>query len=169
MNLAKRKFALFAVVYAVWLALTWPPDRQHLAAGVLVALLVVTVTGGLSVEKPLEAKRPLRWWYFAFFYLPMFLWECLKANVDVAYRVLHPALPIRPGIVRIRTNLKSDAGITFLANSITLTPGTMSVDVDRTKGILYIHWINVKEASDTEEATRIIAEKFERILLKIFD
>ena len=58
--------------------------------------------------------------------------------------------------------------MTFLANSITLTPGTMSVDIDKNNGILYIHWIDVK-TKDVESATRIIVDRFEKVLKKIFD
>jgi multicomponent Na+:H+ antiporter subunit E len=110
----------------------------------------------------------LRYWYFLAYYLPVFLWECFKANVDVAYRVAHPRLPIKPGIVKVKTSLKTDTGLTFLANSITLTPGTLSVDIDRDNGILYVHWINVKK-KDVESATKIIVVRFERILRKIFE
>ncbi len=98
----------------------------------------------------------------------MFLWECFKANLDVAYRVLHPQLPIYPGIVKVRTKLTTDTALTFLANSITLTPGTMSVDIDKDNGILYIHWIDVK-TKDVESATKIIVDRFEKVLKKIFD
>jgi len=98
----------------------------------------------------------------------MFLWECFKANLDVAYRVLHPRLPINPGIVKVRSKLTTDTALTFLANSITLTPGTMSVDIDKDNGILYIHWIDVK-TKDVESATKIIVERFEKVLKKIFD
>ncbi len=98
----------------------------------------------------------------------MFLWECLKANIDVAYRVGHPDIPIHPGIVKVKTGLKSETGLTFLANSITLTPGTLSVDVDKEGGYLYVHWIEVRD-KDIEKATGIIAERFERILRRIFE
>jgi multicomponent Na+:H+ antiporter subunit E len=98
----------------------------------------------------------------------LFIWECIKANIDVAYRVLHPSLPINPGIIKIKTNLKSDTALTFLANSITLTPGTMTVDIDGDNGILYIHWIDVK-AKETEAATQTISERFEKVLAKIFE
>ena len=63
-------------------------------------------------------------------YLIYFLWEVVKANVHVAYIVLHPKLPIKPGIVKIETKLTKESGITVLANSITLTPGTLTIDVD---------------------------------------
>jgi multicomponent Na+:H+ antiporter subunit E len=76
-------------------------------------------------------------------------------------------MPINPGIVKIKTNLKTDSGITALANSITLTPGTLVVDVTD-DGYLYIHWINVK-AEDVEQATKQIAERFEWFIRRIFE
>ena len=82
--------------------------------------------------------------------------------------VIHPDLPMRPGIVKVRTNLKSDSGLTFLANTITLKPGTMTVDIDRENGFLYVHWVNV-ESQDIEKATKIIVEKFEKVLMRIFE
>jgi multicomponent Na+:H+ antiporter subunit E len=102
------------------------------------------------------------------YYVPLFVWECLKANIEVAYLVIHPMLPINPGIVKVKTRLKSEIGLTFLANSITLTPGTMSVDLDRENGILYIHWINVK-CTDIDKATAHIVSTFEGVLEKIFE
>ena len=91
----------------------------------------------------------------------------MKANLDVVYRALHPQMPIHPGIVKIKTNLKSDSAITALANSITLTPGTLTVDVTE-DGYLYIHWINVK-STDVEEASKLIAGKFEFFIERIFE
>jgi multicomponent Na+:H+ antiporter subunit E len=90
----------------------------------------------------------------------------IKANFDVAYRVLHPRLPINPGLVKIKTGLKSEVSKTFLANSITLTPGTMTVDIKGDE--LYIHWIDVKER-EVAKATEAIAGKFEKILERVFE
>jgi multicomponent Na+:H+ antiporter subunit E len=64
-----------------------------------------------------------------------------KANVDVAYRVITGR--INPAIVKINPNLKTDMSLAILANSITLTPGTLTVDVDEETNELYVHWINV--------------------------
>ncbi len=91
----------------------------------------------------------------------------MKANLDVVYRALHPKMPINPGIVKIKTELTTESGITALANSITLTPGTLTVDLTD-DGFLYVHWINVK-SDDIEEATKHIAYKFEWFLKKIFE
>jgi len=164
----KSKIVLFVVAFVAWCLLNWKPDEQHLIVGVFVSFLVAMMTGDLFIQRPHVLKHPLRYWYFFVHYIPNFLWECFKANIDVAYRVIHPELPINPGIVKVKTSLKSDTALTFLANSITLTPGTLTVDIDRDEGVLYIHWIDVK-AKDVESATKIIVERFERILEKIFD
>jgi len=164
----KSKIVLFFVAFIVWCLLNWMPDYQHLTVGIFVAAFVAFITGDLFITRPHNLKHPLRYWYFFIYYLPTFLWECFKANLDVAYRVLHPTLPINPGIVKVKTSLKTDTALTFLANSITLTPGTMSVDIDKDNGFLYIHWIDVK-CSDIDGASKIIVEKFERILRKIFE
>jgi multicomponent Na+:H+ antiporter subunit E len=147
--------------------LNWPPDWQHIVIGVFVSALAAFLTGDLFPKRFELLFDPKRYWW-AVYYIPIFLWECVKANLDVAYRVMHPDLPIRPGIVKVKTTLKSDVAVAFLANSITLTPGTMSVDIDREEGILYIHWINVRH-KDIENATKDIVEKFERITKRIFE
>ncbi len=164
----KSRIVLFVLAYLIWCFLNWVPDWQHLLVGVFAAFLVAFLTGDLFMTRPRILKNPRRYWYFMAQYIPRFLWECFKANIDVAYRVIHPKLPINPGIVKVKTKLKTDTALTFLANSITLTPGTMSVDIDREKGVLYIHWINVKE-TDVEAATEAIVGRFERILARIFE
>lgn len=121
----------------------------------------------MFVKKSYVVKSATRYLWFLY-YIPLFIRECIKANIDVAYRVTHPGLPINPGIVKVKTTLKSDTGLTFLANSITLTPGTMSVDIDREHGVLYIHWIDVKD-KDIQKATEIIVHIFENILKRIFE
>jgi len=163
-----KKLILFIIAFFVWCLLNWVPDWQHLLVGLFIAGFVSYMTGDLFIQRPHVLTHTKRYYYFMFHYLPVFLWEVIKANIDVAYRVIHPKLPINPGIVKVKTSLKSDTALTFLANSITLTPGTLTVDIDREKGVLYIHWIDVK-SKDVKTATKIIAERFEIILKKVFD
>jgi len=132
-----------------------------------VAAFVSFLTGNLFEREPHHLGNISRYLWFGY-YVPMFLWECFKANIDVALRVINPKLPINPGIVKVKTTLKSATGLTFLANSITLTPGTFCIDIKPEEGILYIHWIDVK-SEDTEKATQLIVNKFERVLKKIFE
>jgi multicomponent Na+:H+ antiporter subunit E len=163
----KSQIILFLIALLVWVLLTWPLDLQHLIVGILVCGFVSFMTGDMFVKRPHTFKSINRYLWFLY-YVPLFIWECIKANIDVAYRVAHPDLPINPGIVKVKTTLKSDTALTFLANSITLTPGTMSVDIDEENGFLYIHWIDVKE-KDIQKATEIIVKVFEDVLRRIFD
>ncbi len=163
----KSRIILFILALLVWMFLTWPPDYQHFIVGVLVSSFVSFMTGDMFVKRPHLFKHPRRYLWFLYF-VPVFLWECIKANIDVAYRVGHPDLPINPGIVKVKTTLKSDTGLTFLANSITLTPGTLSVDIDVENGFLYIHWLDVKDKG-VEKAHEIIVRKFENLLRKVFE
>ena len=163
-----QSIILFLAAFAVWCLLNWVPDGAHLLAGALVAWLVAFLMGSLVIRRPHLMWHPRRYFYFLFHYVPVFIWEVVKANIDVAYRTVHPRPRINPGIVKVNTSLRSDIACTLLANSITLTPGTMSVDFDKSRSVLYVHWIDVR-APDTEAATRLIVERFERILQKVFE
>jgi len=164
----KKKIILFIACFMMWCLLNWVPDWQHLVVGILVGAFVSYIIGDLFINRPGTFKQFHRYANFFFRFLPLFIWSMVKASLGVAVRVLKPGLPIKPGIVKVKTKLTSDTAVTFLANTITLTGGTMTVDVDRANGILYVHWIDV-ESQDCEEATRRIVEKFEGIIGKIFE
>ena len=161
------RLALFVFSALVWLGLAWPLTLPEALAGIMVAFLVAVFTGDMFVGRPHQLVEIRRYAWFGV-YLPLFLWECLKASLDIAVRTLHPSLPIRPGIVRIKTSLVSDTGITFLANTLTLARPVLTVDVDREAGVLCVHWIAVR-AEGMEEATRIIVGRFEAVLKRIFE
>jgi len=156
---------LSAGLLALWLILTWSLDPQEVAAGVVVSLVVAAIARG-SVRSvtgcPGSIARRAAW---LLAYIPYLLRAIVAANIDVARRVVNPALPIRPGIVKVRTNLQSPLGRLFLTSSITLTPGTLTVETSGQE--LYIHWIDV-EADGIEEASERIVRGFERYLEKIF-
>ncbi len=105
-------------------------------------------------------------YFWLLVYLVILIWECIKANFDVAYRVLHPAMPIKPGIVKVKLELQSDFARAMLANSITMTPGTIAVDI--IDEYLYVHWIYVS-SDDPEEYSRRIAGRFEKYIKKTFE
>jgi multicomponent Na+:H+ antiporter subunit E len=118
----------------------WSP--AEFIAGLVLAALAGLVAGRLLWERGgFRMLQPHRWLLFLFYILGPFFWAMAKANLDVAYRVITGR--IRPGIVRFNPGLQTDLGRTLLANSITLTPGTLTVDVDDATGDFYVHWINV--------------------------
>jgi len=163
----KSRIISFILSFVIWCLLVWSLDWQHLLIGIIVCLFVSYSVGDLFTKNPWKFKEPGRYLWLVYYLIVLF-WEMIKANLDVAYRVIHPGLPIKPGIVKVKTKLKSDAALTYLANSITLTPGTFTIDIDQENGYLYIHWIYVT-TEDIEKASEIIVRKFEKILEKIFE
>ncbi len=166
-----RRIIYFLVSFIVWILLTWPfadgqIDKPVIIAGVIASAIVALLFHEILPKEHHVFISPTRFFWFIV-YVPVFFYYVIKANIDVVYRALHPAMPINPGIVKIKTDLKTDSGITALANCITLTPGTLTVDLDD-DGHLYIHWINVK-ADNIEQATQQIAQRFEWFLKKIFE
>ena len=161
-----RRLIYFVLAFIIWMLLTWQIDAQVIIAGLIVSVIAALLFHEILPKEHHVFISPVRV-FWVLLYLPVFFYYVMKANLDVVYRALHPKMPIKPGIVKIKTILKTEAGITALANSITLTPGTLTVDLTD-DGFLYIHWINVK-SDDTEQATKLIARKFEWFLQKIFE
>ena len=166
-----RRLIYFVPAFVVWVMLAWPfvdgrIDAQVVVAGLVASLLVAVLFHDILPKEHHVFISPVRVFWFIV-YVPVFFYYVIRANLDVVYRALHPAMPIRPGIVKVKTSLKTDSAITALANSITLTPGTLTVDLTD-DGYLYVHWINV-QSDDVEQATRIIARRFEWFLHKIFE
>ena len=153
------------LVFALWMLLFWELSVSVVASGLFFAMIVSTLLGDIFPDNLHSLLNPRRW-FFLLLYLPYFLFYCVKANLDVALRVLHPDVPIHPGIVKVRTTLKTSLARTALANSITLTPGTLTVDIDGDE--LYIHWINVS-GQDVESRSKHICGAFEPMLRRIFE
>lgn len=160
-----RRLAYLIIGFCVWLILVWTFHYQELIAGAVVALITALVFGKHFPTPARRLLNPVRW-FWLIVYIPVFTYMCFKSNLDVALRVLTPGLAIKPGIVRIRMKLKSDIARVFLANSITLTPGTMTVEI--ADDSLYIHWIEVG-TEDPEAAAKAIIGPFEYFLARIFD
>jgi multicomponent Na+:H+ antiporter subunit E len=155
---------LFLVLLITWLMLTSSLHWQEVATGALLSLALALFLVKSYARLELPPFSITRLWRLGVFFLVLLV-EVVKANIDVAYRVLHPRLPINPGIVIITTELSQDVAKVLLANSITLTPGTFTLDIQGDK--LLIHWINVR-SEDTAEATRLIAGRFEKHLKAVF-
>ena len=166
-----RRLVYFVLAFVIWILLTWPIADGKIDVQVVIAGLIASVIAAVLFHEMLPREHrifisPVRI-FWVLVYLPVFFYYVVKANFDVVYRALHPKMPIKPGIVKIKTALKTESGITALANSITLTPGTLTVDLTD-DGYLYVHWINVK-SDEVEEATKQISQRFEWFLQKIFE
>ncbi len=163
MKKTKSAFIGVVILFAVWVMLTDTSRSELLFGGITALLVVLLFHTKLSVLQDVKlSPKSLTYMVMYFF---VFMWELFKSNIDVALRVIKPELPINPGIVKVRTTLKSPLGRAFLANSITLTPGTLTVEMK--DEYFYIHWIDVT-SDNIEGATRSIVSNFEKYLEVIF-
>lgn len=155
----------FILLLAFWLLLTFNLNTENIILGAATSLITVLFFGKYFVSGTKKLLQPQRYFWFII-YLFIFIWEILKANFDVAYRVIHPAMPIKPGIVRVPLKVKSGIARTMLANSITMTPGTISVDIIDDE--IFVHWIYVKY-EDPDKYVNEVSGRFEKYIKKIFD
>ncbi len=164
MKRLKSGIILFLILFLFWILLAGT-DRNELIAGALIAVFISLIFApGLSKVGCIKINPKSL--LFIFLYILVFLKELVKSTLDVAKRVVSRDLPINPGIVKVKTTLKCPIGRTILANSITLTPGTMTVE---TRGeYFYIHWIDIK-GNNIQEATESIVSTFEKYLEVIFE
>ena len=150
-----------AVLFVVWLGLTTSLQIQEVIAGLIVSAVIVW----LAIPRSTPGMETKPWSLVGLLlYLPVFLKALVLSNLDVARRVLDPRLPIAPGIVRIRTGLEQPYQRLILANSITLTPGTVTLETEGAD--LYVHWIDVRE-TDPETAGETIKGELERAIRRI--
>ena len=149
----KTKFpavaAVFLVCYAFWVLLTWSFSAQELIAGAAVSLAVALFSARFFIhENAGWLFNPVKFFNLLFYWLCIFPVELVKANVDMAGRCLGGCRRINPGIVKIPTGMKSGYGIAAVANSITLTPGTISVE---TRGdVMTVHCLDRSMLENTE-------------------
>lgn len=155
---------MFATLLLFWVMLMGSLDGDVLLVGVLVSLIIALLyPNGLSFFT--EFRATPRAFVAGVLYYGYFFKELIKSNLRLTAVVLSPSLPLRPGIVKVRTRLKSRMGRLMLANSITLTPGTLTVEMDGEW--LYVHWVSV-QSTDVDAATAEIVAGFERYLEVIY-
>lgn len=164
-NMKIKSFLIITLtLFVIWVILNGNFSAEVLGSGAVVALLTSFLfcrSCNIFEEIRMNPKSLI----YTVVYIFVFIIELVKSNFDVARRVVSPKLPINPGIVEVKTKLKSKIGRMILANSITLTPGTFTVEI--TGDRLFIHWIDVKSTS-VEEDTNLIVRKFEKYLEVIY-
>ncbi len=162
----------FFILLICWALLVWPfQDSPGIIEKWMLGILVCAFISYLELRNVSKNSlhfplSPLRLYWFIRFIIK-FAYLMVIANLDVAYRVMHPDLPINPGIVMVKTELKHPLGRLMLANAITLTPGTLVVEMTD-DGYLFIHWINVI-SKEENIIKKTIVLPFEIYLKKAFD
>ena len=131
------------IMFLFWIFLSGEFSFILLLSGIISSLLVSYISHDLLIgngDMKLGFIRTIRFIKF----LPWLLWQIVLANIDLAIRTLHPKMPINPMLINFKNNLKTDLGMVILANSITLTPGTVTIDVNEND--FFIHVISEKAA-----------------------
>ena len=144
-----RYIFMSIVAFGTWLLWSGHYTLDHtlvLAMGILSCAFVVYLAGRLSIVD--EEGHPIHLAWGLVLYIPWLLWAIFKSNIDVAKRILNPRLPIAPRIVRVNGTQKTDLCRVIFANSITLTPGTVSLDLDEED--IVVHALTEEAADDVQ-------------------
>lgn len=149
-------FGKFILFFIVWIALTNSLNIQELVMGSIIALIVSYF---FTEHKTLNLFHLIKI-YIRF--IPLFLKELILSNIEVAKIIVSRKIDIDPSIVKLNTTLKSDHDKLLLANTITLTPGTLTIELHEQN--LYIHILNNTE-KELSILQKNIIDKFEKKIL----
>jgi multicomponent Na+:H+ antiporter subunit E len=150
----------FVILFGFWLLLSGNFQLQFLIFGAFCSAIVVMLTRDLFFPRNLTRFSPPphnATWLFAtglrfLWYLPWLLLQIVLANLNVAYLVLHPRMPIDPRLIRFKTDLKTEPSQVLLAQSITLTPGTITIDIDE-QGQFLVHALSSTASAGLSDAS----------------
>ena len=143
-NTLRRTLSLFVLLFLTWLLLSGIYTGLLLGFGVLSCLLVIAICRRMKIVD-LEG-HPNHLILGMMRYIPWLLWAIIKANIDVARRILHPRLPLSPRVIQVEASQKTHLGQVIYANSITLTPGTVTIETD--EGTIDVHALTRETAED---------------------
>lgn len=152
-------FFLNSVLAFIWALLNGDLGPANLGLGFVLSYLILSITR--------YADRPSAYFYklgAALRFLVFFLWELLISNLTLMADVLTPPLLMKPRIIALPLDVKTDTQITALANLLSLTPGTLSLDVSTDRKTLYIHAMYAKDAEKTKQK---IKNGMERRILEL--
>jgi multicomponent Na+:H+ antiporter subunit E len=148
-----------------WMFLKGAVTLQSFLEGLFFAVLTVFTTRAIiKPEFRQTFPRVLRRIPPYLRYLAFFVRAVVHGNVDVAFRSLHPRLPIYPGILAVNIEGMSDLEIAMMANTITLTPGTLTLDVDPDRGLMFVHTINARDLEGVRQEIKKVERHVRRVL-----
>jgi multicomponent Na+:H+ antiporter subunit E len=141
-----RYFVLFSVLFLHWILWSGKFDAFHLSLGVISCALVTFLSHDLYMERKKLSPKIIVEAFRFIKYVPWLFYQIVMSNIHVASLVLSPGMPIDPKIIRYKTRLKTDIALVTFANSITLTPGTITADIN--EGEFIVHALSKKVADD---------------------
>ena len=142
-------------LFVFWILLSASFEWIHLVLGLICSFAVAWANSGHSPFVP-----KFRLWLRILLYLPWLFYKIVQSSLQLTKLILHPALPIAPQLISVETKLRHHAAVVLLGNSITLTPGTITAEVDRNK--LVVHAMDKALAEDitTKQIESKIADIF---------
>jgi multicomponent Na+:H+ antiporter subunit E len=155
---------LWVELFAIWMIANASLAFEPALVGLVITFVIARVFASSSVAWSQLRLTP-RALYHLLAYSGTFIVELVRANLNMMVFVYAPRIDIKPGIVKVRTRLKSPIGRLALANSIALTPGSLVMDMR--DDILFVHWLDV-QTTDIDEATQTLVTPFEKHLEKAF-
>jgi len=166
----RQKFLTFLLVFLMWIIIVGKISTDVVIIGIIASSITTILFSNMLfrfTNRKLNLFDCLRKIFLVIIFIPVFFYEALLAAIKVSFHAFERRSSFSPGIVKVKTKLTNVTAITILANLITLTPGTLTLDFDTTERVYYIHWIDVVNRED-EETHRHLIEKFERWLGVIF-
>ncbi|KZN13756.1 Na+/H+ antiporter subunit E [Marinomonas sp. TW1] len=148
------------LLFVVWLLLNNSMSVGHIVLALFFAITIPMLVNGMRDEHP-KILKPWK----AICYVLMVMKDIVVANVEVALWIIGPVKKLKPGFVAIPINIQSDLGITILASTVSLTPGTVSAEVSEDKQWLYIHALHLDNGSELIETVK---QRYEKPIKEIF-
>jgi len=150
----QKRFLMNVLLTVIWVALTGSFGYLNLIFGFLISFFVLYI---ISSESEDRKYFTIAFKVIGFFFY--FLYEMLKANVQVAHEVMTSNLNMKPGIIKMPLEAKTDLEITLLSMLISLTPGTLVLDVSEDKSVIYIHGMYLNDREKFVQSIKIGLEK----------
>lgn len=161
----KRHFVgVFLVSFFTWLVLIGNFNPSELLWGTAVSLIIARFTYRFLLFDFWGWMASPNRWLELLKLLVEFNRQIIVQNVTLAMRVFRPGMSIRPGIVAVPTRLHSEVQLTLLGSLMSLTPDTVTMDIDQERGIIYVHWIDV-QTTDPQEARKLISQSLEEKII----
>lgn len=158
----KKIFVFFTILFLLWIFITLSVGFDKLLIGGIASLLISILTHNLAIKgKVRDVINPIKWLNLIKYLLYYLFNAEIKAHLSVIKLIFKGKKALKPGIIEVPYYLKSDLGITLVANSVTNTPGTVTIEVDKSKNRYFIHWIYV-ESFKPEECYKMVTYDFEK-------
>ncbi len=163
-----KRYIFFAAVFGlIWCFVHGTINVNNFILGLIFAPFIIRPFKPLyHFERDFSISKGIKKLPAQARYLYVLIKEIIKANIVVAKIVLQPKIDIKPGIIAVPIRTKTDLGITAIANTITLTPGTLTIDMSDDRSVLYVHAI---DASDPEAVAESIRDDLEKYVLEAFE